>query len=294
MRIFHQLRNLEAVLVVISAAVIPLATSGCGDVENSGASRQTTVTIKPSDSADDSPDNGGNGDGPTASGFGTLRGRVVFQGTAPTLPAIYKKGAPIADRNVCAAVDLPDERLVVGPGGGVQNVFVYLPKAPRGAPKTEAPQDPVLFDQKGCRFIPRALFVRVGQPVQVVSGDPIAHNTHLKPKRNADWNRGIKAGDRVGVTFNYAKAEPAPAPVICDIHAWMRAYHLPLDHPFAAVTQEDGSFEISNIPAGTHNFRVWHEGVAGGVLQRNLKVIIKPGEVEEVEVTYPAEKFSAG
>jgi len=293
MKVIRKYCRLEAVLVVISAAVIPLVTTGCGDVENSGASRQTTVTIKPSESADDSQDNGVNGDVPTATGFGTLQGRVVFQGTPPTLPPLIKGGAPIKDAEVCAAVDLPDERLVLGPMNGVQNVFVYLPKAPRGAPKSEAPQDSVLFDQKGCRFFPHALFVRVGQPIQVVSGDPIAHNTHTKQKRSTEFNRVIEASDRNGVLFNYAKEESAPVPVICDFHTWMRAWHLPLDHPFAAVTQADGSFVISDIPAGTHKFRVWHEGVSGGVLQRNLEVVIKPGEVTPVEVPYPAAKFSA-
>ena len=71
-----------------------------------------------------------------------------------------------------------------------------------------------------------------------------------------------------------------PIQVKCDLHNWMLAYWLVLDHPYSAITQADGSFEIQNLPAGTHKFRVWHERV--GYLERKLSVEIQDGETTEL------------
>ncbi len=44
----------------------------------------------------------------------------------------------------------------------------------------------------------------------------------------------------------------------------MKAYWLVLDHPYFAVTDENGNFEIKNAPAGTQKVVVWQESVGGG------------------------------
>ncbi len=63
-------------------------------------------------------------------GFGTLKGKVVIDGAAPTLNMLLAKGAATKDA-VCAINGVPDES-VVSAGGGLGNVFVYLKKVPRG------------------------------------------------------------------------------------------------------------------------------------------------------------------
>jgi hypothetical protein len=50
-----------------------------------------------------------------------------------------------------------------------------------------------------------------------------------------------------------------PMPVVCNIHTWMKGYLLALDHPYAAVTGQDGRLEIKNVPTGEHEFQFWHE-----------------------------------
>lgn len=220
---------------------------------------------------------------------GSLKGRVLLSGAAASLPLLIAKGSAVKDAEVCAAEDVPDERLVLGPDNSVANVFVYLAKAPKGAKPATPPADPFMFDQKTCRFLPHATIIPVKQTVKVLSNDSVAHNTHTFPSKNSPINSTVNPMDRDGlVSFAYTKAEAVPLAVKCDFHAWMSAWHLPLDHSFGAVSGASGEFEIADIPAGKHSFVVWHEAANGGFVQRKLEVEIKAGETAEVSVDYPA------
>ena len=126
----------QAFLLAVIVGALPVLSllSGCGG----GVATDLTVTIKSSENKPDKngPDPGpGPPNGKNSGGGGTLQGRVVFQGDPPQLGVIVKAGSPaslVRNAAVCAAVDIPNEKLIVGPSGGVQNVFVYLPKAPKG------------------------------------------------------------------------------------------------------------------------------------------------------------------
>ena len=39
----------------------------------------------------------------------------------------------------------------------------------------------------------------------------------------------------------------------------MKGWVLALDHPYMAVTDGEGKFEINNIPVCEHHFQFWHE-----------------------------------
>jgi hypothetical protein len=41
----------------------------------------------------------------------------------------------------------------------------------------------------------------------------------------------------------------------------MAAFVCVVDHPFFAVTDAAGKFEIKNLPPGTYTIGLWHEGV---------------------------------
>ncbi|MBQ17701.1 MAG: hypothetical protein CMJ65_11295 [Planctomycetaceae bacterium] len=224
---------------------------------------------------------------------GDLEGVILYGGTAAK-PALLVRGGDksVKDFEVCGGHDILDESLLVDgtADNGLANVFVFLGRAPEGH-KTPVPVASVVFDQRECVFVPRNLIVRVGQPVLVKSNDAIAHNVHTLPVRNHSTNVSIAANNRDGLQLTYSMAERKPLLVKCDLHPWMRAWHLPLDHSFAAVTARDGTFRIRELPAGTHRLRIWHE--RAGFLERSREITIRAGQIERLEITYPAERFSA-
>ena len=274
-------------------ALTALAVSGCG-LSNMP---EVTVTLKPAEEGAASTAAAGpetpaatGAETPAATGgLGDLVGTVVFDGTPPELtPLIAMGAADVKDKAVCAAKTIPDESLVVDSASkGIQNVFVFFEKVPAGASPVPPPEKQI-FDQEGCKFVPHCMIVRTKKPLVVLSADAVGHNTHTYPNRNSSFNGAIGASDRKGVEITYGKPEFEPFIVKCDVHPWMSAFHLPLDHGYAAVTDAQGKFVIKGLPAGSHVLKVWHE--SGKLLERGYKVTIKAGE-NPVELKYAAAKF---
>lgn len=221
-----------------------------------------------------------------AGGIGNLKGRVEYVGDYTPLAPLFGKGGATKDPSICGLEVIPNETIIVK-DGGLANAFVYLDKIPKGA-TVSAVGDPIVFDQKVCVFTPHAMVLRVKQTVKVMNGDGAAHNTHTYPKKNTAFNSVVQPNDRVGVDLAYGQVEKEPFSVGCDIHPWMVAYHLPLDHSFAAISGADGTFEIKDLPAGKHEFKVWHE--AGKMVEKAFVVMIKPGD-NEVTIKVPASKL---
>ena len=89
----------------------------------------------------------------------------------------------------------------------------------------------------------------------------------------------------------FKRAERAPFSSECAIHPWMRFWTLVVDHPYAAVTDSSGKFTIPDLPAGEHTFKIWHERASGGLLERSLKISVKPGQTHNQDFKYDAAAF---
>lgn len=271
--------------------VLVVGAAGCPQAH------QVTVNLKaPLSGPAEGSESTTTGGSATVAGYGNLFGTVTFEGTAPEIKFLHRKGdGAVKDSAICAADDTPDESIQVNATNrGLANVVVYLDKAPAGI-KPElaaAPIEPVIFDQKGCRFLPHIVAVRVGQPIHILSDDGIPHNTHTFPERNPGFNQGISPNERKGVPLAYVKPEQKPLKVTCDYHAWMTAYHFPVDHPYFAVTDIDGKFRIAGLPAGRHVLKIWHEKAGGGFLDRKITVEIEADADTEQNLTYGAAKFA--
>ena len=226
-------------------------------------------------------------------GYGSFTGQIVFDGDVPERKVLVAKGSTeVKDPAICAASDVLSDALIVDPQSkGIANVFVYLQKAPQVHPKLkESAVKEVVFDQKGCRFVPHVLLLRTDQTVVVKSDDGCAHNTHTNPFRGQGVNFLLPPNSRDGTKISSLVAERLPFPVTCDIHSWMKAHWLILDHPYAAVTDEKGKFTIADLPAGEYEFIVWQE--LSGYIEKKLKVKVTGGKVTDVGVVKaPADKF---
>ncbi|WP_373651187.1 MULTISPECIES: hypothetical protein [unclassified Schlesneria] len=228
--------------------------------------------------------------------WGTVKGQVLLDGEPPakTQKVLVVKGdAQAKDAAVCAAQDVPNESLVVNPTSkGIANVVVYLQKKPaKIAPSVaKSEKSQVTFDQAGCRFLPHVLLVRTDQTVLVLSDDEAAHNTHTYPIKNRQDNFVVAPKDRTGVSVKpLTVAERLPVKVKCDIHPWMEAYWVIVDHPYAAITDENGEFTITDLPVGSHEFIVWQE--TAGYLEKKYVVNVKEGENVQKPLKVSAKMF---
>lgn len=193
-----------------------------------------------------------------AAEWGNLSGTIVHGGktSAPAKIVIS------ADKAFCGKHNLVDESIVVGKDGGLKNVvvFVYLK---RGETIDVHPsyeklaEEPVKFNNKNCRFEPRMALLWNKQKLLLGNEDSIAHNTKIDTFSNPPLNPIIPAG----ATFeqDFQLSERLPARVSCSIHPWMIGWLVVKDNPYFAVTDENGNFEIKNLPAGEWTFQFWHE-----------------------------------
>ena len=209
---------------------------------------------------------------------GIIGGRVVFEGTPPQNPVLKLSGDPACSR------EHPDGYVFnnyVVKDGGLDNVFVYV-KGGLGTYYFDTPAEPAQLDQRGCRYTPHVLGVRVGQPLQVSNSDDTMHNVHAVPDVNGEINIGQhKKGLQNTHIFTAAEVM---VPFKCDVHGWMNAYVGVVEHPFFAVTKDGGRFELKGVPPGTYTLEAWHE--KSGV--RTQQVTIAAKETKDVTFTFTA------
>lgn len=228
--------------------------------------------------------------------WGTIKGKVTVTGDFAALKPLVRKGdASVKDPAVCSKEEVPDESVIIDPATkGIANVVIWLGKKPAKIHPslTKSKDKEVVFDQRNCQFLPHVLVVRTDQQVRVLSDDAVAHNTHTYPLKNKQENFIVAANDRKGVAVPSVNLEERlPAKVGCDIHPWMQAWWVILDHPYVAVTDSKGAFEIADLPEGELEFRVWQEK-AGYVVDKYLKVTVKAGENTVPEIKVPAAKLA--
>ena len=185
---------------------------------------------------------------------GTISGQASFQGTTPAAAAIKTEADPKC--KLMHPQGLASDQVIVNSNGTLKNVFVYVKKGLEG--KTfETPKTPVVFDQKGCQYSPKVFGIQTNQTLEIVNDDDTLHNVHSLPKNSPQFNLGMPIkGMKLKKTFTKPEVM---VKIKCEVHPWMAAYAGVLDHPFFAVTGEDGTFQIKDLPAGEYVIEAWHE-----------------------------------
>src|ERR1041385_1283089 len=173
-----------------------------------------------------------------------ISGKIKLTGTPPpekpiTLDALCGKAQPNA---------IATRHYVVSPDKGLANVFVYVKE---GAKPAAPPADkgPTL-DQVGCQYQPYVMGVQAGQHFDVKNSDAFLHNVHILPKVTGNKEKNIgQAVQNMKNDVVFDKPEVL-VQFKCDVHPWMFAYVGVVDHPYFAVSDKDGSYKITGLPAG--------------------------------------------
>ena len=204
---------------------------------------------------------------------GSITGSAMLEGIAPANEPIRMNADPICVREVKGSQQ--QETFVVGSGGTLANVFVYV-KDGLGAYVYDPRSQQAMLDQKGCRYVPHVFGVRVGKPIEIINSDPTLHIIHALPKANQEFNTGQPI-QVMKMTHTFTAAE-VMVPFKCDVHGWMNACVGVLDHPYFAVTGPDGKFNLTSLSPGTYTLEAWHERLG----RMTESVTLGPKETKDI------------
>lgn len=201
-----------------------------------------------------------------------ISGKVLWEGK----PAEPQPLRVTIDKHVCGKTAKLSPDLMVSPKGEIRNVVLSL-KGIRG--RVMVPESPLEMDQRACEYVPHVLLVPVGAKVKFLNSDAVLHNVHgTSLNKKGSFNRMTFKKKSTTVEFEY----PGVVKVACDFHYWMTAWIVVVDHPYHALTDGQGSFEIPNVPPGQYTLDAWHETLGS----QSHPVTVEAGRETEIQIVY--------
>ncbi len=227
----------------------------------------------------------------------TIKGQVVLPADKP-IPKRASLNVTQDKEHCLSKGDILDESVIVNPKNrGIKNVVVWL--RPDDATDAKAKLKPaqvhpddakrkpadVVIDQPCCMFVDRVTLARPGDTLIVKNNSPVAHNFFWSSSNNGEFNVTIPKMNQWKMTQPIA-SETTPIQYKCTIHGWMTGYVRVYDHPYVAITDENGNFEIKNAPAGKYRLVYWHEnGFKDGAKGRFGDQVVLKGPTTELKPT---------
>ena len=211
-----------------------------------------------------------------AASAGDISGTITLKGTPPP----EKEITPIKTDPNCGKLytEAPKTRFyAVGAKGELADVFVTLQGISGKSTGASAP--PALLDQKGCLYVPYVMAIQTDQKLLARNSDPVAHNVHPSPAvaGNKEENK-MQVPGGPDLTFSYPKPELF-LKVLCNIHTWMFSYICVVDHPYFAVTDNEGKYTIKNVPDGKYTLAAYHRKAAPASAPVTKEIEVKGGSV---------------
>lgn len=242
---------------------------------------------------------------------GTIRGRVEWTGTPPTVPPIRL----IQVRNPPAGVtDVPNPNAPRIRDHGFGGALVYLTGVDlaRSGPWHLAAVT-VEVRRTGLAVLPAGQggdigIVRRGEPVEMVSREAGLHSIR---------GRGAEFFTQMLPVPDCPVRRVMSSPGIVELSSgsgcyWLRGYLFVTDHPYAVATGPDGSFQFDSVPDGAYeafcwvpNWRIdrtetdpeWLGPVRlyfEPAVERRQRVTVRRGITAELRFALSAEDFTPG
>jgi hypothetical protein len=129
-------------------------------------------------------------------------------------------------------------------------------------------------------YTPHMFGVMVNQPIEITNSDNTLHNIHALPKNSKAFNIAQpKQGMKMVQKFDKAEVM---VKIKCEVHNWMAAYAGVLDHPFYAVSDDQGNYTIKDLPPGTYEIEAWHEKFPA----QTMSVTVGSGDTKTADFTF--------
>ena len=169
--------------------------------------------------------------------------------------------------------------------GKLANVYVYIKSGPPGAMSATAPASaPVVLDQIGCKYTPHVIALMRGGSVEFRNSDGTMHNIHTLPTAAGSQSIDISQGAKGPPQIKQFNQPEVMIPVRCNNHPWMNAFINVSATPFFAVTDADGHFSISGMPAGTYTLAAVHEKMG----EQIMTITIEPKGTAKADFSFSA------
>ena len=253
---------LRTFLKPLQAASLVVLVAACG-----GGAKEETTSTNPAPAAAKAPETGSAAapaapaaapatDGAMASyavqavtGGGTVSGKVTLTAAAPAPEKIEVN----KDQETCGTEKVMET--IKASGNNLGNVVVWIEGIAKGK---DWPKGEGSIDQKECHYVPHIQALPVGVNLEIVNSDPVLHNIHAYVGEDTLFNIAQpKQGDKAPKKLS----KTGPVELKCDVHSWMHAWVFVAGNPYFAVTKDDGTFSLGDVPPGTYKVKAWHESL---------------------------------
>ncbi len=219
----------------------------------------------------------------------TIKGVIKNSGGTPPDEVI----TVTADEPVCGKTINAEKYLISD--SKVKNVVVFVTDVKKG--KT-VPKKNVEITIDKCKVLPHVSVGYAGNEYIIKNNDPILHTVQLKQglayQKEAS-RRPLEDGSTILnlafptqgmelkkpiLDFHKFTKDTGYVRVKSNSHPWLRGIVFVFDHPYTALSNEKGEYEITGLMPGKYTLRFWHEGL--GEVEKT--VVVSEGETKTLDV----------